>query len=172
MSETNPNGANQYKMDPRQQLFWELYATPGGETFGNAYQSALQAGYEEVYAVQITGAPWFKEKQRRLNLLSKAEEVLQETLNVDCHVPVVGMFGVVRDKETGEVVRKVDTQILKIKQDSAKFIASTQGKDKGYSTRSELTGKDGKDLLPAPILDLRTDDIHKDDSDQKDNRDQ
>lgn len=44
---TNPNGANQYLIDPRQKKCWDLYVNPKSETFGNALQSALKAGYTE-----------------------------------------------------------------------------------------------------------------------------
>ena len=77
---TNPNNANQYLLDPRQDLFWEFYATPGGETFGNAYRSAIKAGYKRQTAVTITRQNWFAEKYRRMNLLNKAEKVLKKLL--------------------------------------------------------------------------------------------
>ena len=47
MATTNPNKANQWKLDPRQKMCWDLYIDPNSPTFGNAYRSALQAGYEE-----------------------------------------------------------------------------------------------------------------------------
>jgi hypothetical protein len=47
--------------------------------------------------------------------------------------------------ETG----KLDKELLKIKQKEAEFIRETLGKDKGYSKRSELTGKDGERLIPT-----------------------
>ena len=127
---TNPNGANQYQLDPRQKLTWELYAKPGTEYFGNAYQSAMKAGYEEGYAAQITTAEWFLDKLRRLNMLSKAEKVLDKTLTYE---PV---------DEKGEI--KVD--LLRVQTDVAKHITKTLGKE-DYSERQELTGKDGKDLI-------------------------
>lgn len=128
--QTNPNGANQYQMDPRQKLCWDSYINPASKTFGNATQSAILAGYEPDYADQITTVEWFKGKVRRLNMLSKGEKVLDETLSYDAI------------DEKG----KVDVGIAKIKLDAAKFVNSTLGKDEGYSTRQEMTGKDGKDL--------------------------
>lgn len=128
---TNPYKANQYRLDPRQQLCWDFYIDPKSETFSNGLQSALKAGYEPEYAAQITVAPWFLEKLRKLELLPKAEKVLEEILDM-------------------EVSRK-EPILFKVKQDTAKFIAERLGKAQGYSTRSEITGKDGKDL-PAPIL--------------------
>ena len=76
-------------------------------------------------------------------MLGKAEKVLDECLEMDTVVPIV---------VDGEVIdKKVDAGLAKIKQDTAKFIASRLGKDNDWSERTELTGKDGKDL-PTPIL--------------------
>lgn len=130
MSQTNPNGANQYQLDPRQKLCWENYINPRSETFGNALQSALKAGYEEATANQITTYDWFVGKRRRLNLLSKAEKVLDETLEY------------IAINEEG----KVDAAVGRLKLDAAKVIATTLGKDEGYSTRSEVTGANGEAL--------------------------
>ena len=62
MAKSNPNKANQYQLDPRQKMCWDLYIDPNSPTFGNAYRSALQAGYEENTAAVITTLNWFKEK--------------------------------------------------------------------------------------------------------------
>lgn len=139
MARSNPNNANQYVLDPRQKLCWDLYVNPKSQYFGNAYQAAQAVGYEENTAAVITTQTWFKEKLRRLNMLSKSEKVLDEMLEMPVEqVKVVG--------ESGVVV--VDPSLVKIKQDTAKFLAERLGKDEGYSTRSELTGKDGADLIP------------------------
>ncbi len=135
---SNPNGANQYQLDPRQKLCWENYINPKSETFGNGTQSALKAGYEYVYADQITTVEWFKGKVRRLNMLSKAEKVLDEMLELDTQT--------VKQDEDGEQIIKIDPALVKIKQDTAKFIAERVGKSEGYSTRTEHTGAEGKDL--------------------------
>lgn len=121
MPETNPNGANQFVLDPRQKLCWESYINPRSETFGNAYRSAVLAGYEDETAKHITLQNWFLEKLRRLNLLSKGEKVLEETLDY-----------VVLNEEG-----KVDASIGRLKLDAAKHVTSTLGKDIGYSTKTE-----------------------------------
>lgn len=139
---TNPNGANQYQLDPRQKLCWEFYANPKSETFGNATQSAIRAGYEPDYADQITTIEWFKGNLRRLNMLSKAEKVLDEMLEM----PVETMKLEKNGDDYGEVV-KTEPALVKIKQDTAKFIAERVGKEH-YSSRSEVTGKDGEALIP------------------------
>ncbi len=132
---TNPNGANQYVLDPRQKLCWESYTNPNSKTFGNAYQSAMSAGYEEGYAAQITTVDWFLEKMRRLNMLSKAEKVLDKTLSYE---PV---------NEEGII----DTGLLRVQTDVAKHITSTLGKDEGYSTKTEGNGGGNINIL-MPVL--------------------
>ena len=51
-----------HSKNPRQKMCWDLYIDPNSPTFGNAYRSALQAGYEENTAAVITTLNWFKEK--------------------------------------------------------------------------------------------------------------
>lgn len=121
MAETNPNGANQYQLDPRQKLCWDYYVNPKSEMFGNAYGSAVKAGYEEYYARTITSTEWFREKVRRMNLLGKAENVLEKTLEYQAVT------------EDG----KIDSAIARVALDAAKFVASTQGKEAGYTTKVE-----------------------------------
>jgi hypothetical protein len=115
MAKPNPNGSNQYLLDPRQKLCWESYTNPKSETFGNAYKSALKAGYEESTALQITTEKWFTEKVRRMNLLGKAEKVLDETLEYDV------MNG-------GD---KIDSSIARVKVDAAKHVTQLRGKEEG-----------------------------------------
>ncbi len=122
MAESNPNNANQYQLDPRQKLCWENYTNPKSETFGNAYQSAMKAGYEEATAAQITTVDWFIEKRRRLNLVSKAEKVLDETLD---YIAV---------NNEG----KIDSQVGRLKLDAAKHITSSLGQDEGYKPSTIL----------------------------------
>lgn len=147
---SNPNGANQYLYDPRQELCWEYYINPESETFSNAYASAKKSKYEEYTAKRITSYAWFEERVRRMNLLGKAEKVLNETVEMETFLPVIGMFGPIIDRKTKKPLFKHDDKLLTIKQRSATFIAERLGKKKGYSTRTELTGADGKDL-PQPI---------------------
>lgn len=123
-------------MDPRQKTMWESYIGIKSETRGNAYRSALKAGYSNSYSVTITNRRFFKEKIRRLNMLSKAEKILDKTLSLK-----------VKD-ENG----KVQSDILRIQTDVAKHITKTLGKEEGYSERNEVTGKDGTDIAIASIV--------------------
>ena len=142
MQQPNPNGANQFQLDPRQNLCWGFYINPKSETFGNGTQSAIKAGYEPDYADQITTVTWFKGKLRRLNMLDKAEKVLDEMLEMPVNT--------LEYKSTGEERESVVTTnpaLVKVKQDTAKFLAERLGKDEGYSSRNEVTGKGGERLI-------------------------
>lgn len=86
------------------------------------------------------------QKERRL---MKAEQNIDEILDLDVEEPVVTMIGVLKDKD-GKEITKINPNLLRIKKDISQFVAETIGKN-DYSKRSELTGKDGKDL-PTPIL--------------------
>lgn len=147
MARNNPNNANQYVMDPRQSLCWSLYTDPKSKTFGNANQSALKAGFSKGYSDQITTRPWFQTKVRRIGMLDKAEKVLEECLEMPVSIEKLEGRG-----EDAELVVKTDPALIKIKQDTAKFIAERVGKNEGYSTRTELTGAEGEALIPKPIL--------------------
>jgi hypothetical protein len=122
MARSNPNNANQYQLDPRQKLCWDLYVNPKSKTFGNALQSALKAGYERTSAEHITLQDWFLEKTRRLNMLSKAEKVLDEALELPRQVNKEGM---------------IDSGLERVKTDVAKFLAERLGKNEGYTTKTE-----------------------------------
>jgi topoisomerase IA-like protein len=134
-------------LTPQQELFISYYTNPTSATFSNALQSALKAGYSQEYSESITAKDltWLSESIGSMKLLEKAERVLNETLDVEHVVPKIGMFGPIVDKETKEPVMEVDAHILKIKQDSAKFIAETVGKKK-YSKKSPMEGVDGQPL--------------------------
>jgi phage terminase small subunit len=120
--------ANQYLIDPRQKVAWDSYINPKSKTFGNATQSAIEAGYGKSYAEHIGKKEWWCGKMRKLNLLGKGEEVLEEMLNMAAD---------------GAAMKR-------IKLDTAKFVLEHLGKDMGYSRRSELTGKDGGPIQISP----------------------
>lgn len=127
----------QYLFDPRQKLCWDLYIDPTSETFGNVTQSALRAGYAEQTADNIMCAKWFKIRLNRLQMLEDAEKVLKEMVTMKTkNSKIVGT----------KFVEMEDSQLVKIKQDTAKFLAERLGKDDGYSSRGEITGKNGEKL--------------------------
>lgn len=71
--------ANQWTITPRQIKFVELWLTPGSETFGNAYQSAIKAGFSQDHAVRLTsdtvGAEWIAEAKKRLITLEPSHTI-------------------------------------------------------------------------------------------------
>lgn len=145
----NPNGANQWVADPRQQLFLAYYKDPTSKTFSNARQSALRAGFEEEYADNILGLmpTWLSEAIGGTSpLLMKAERNLEEFLELPNETQVVGMYGPLYKKEkvrdgffkNGKPkfknikvpVMELNPKVMKIKQDSSHFVAETVGKKK------------------------------------------
>lgn len=124
-------------LTPQQELFLSYYINPKSETFANAYASAIKAKYEDSYARNISGEmpDWMRENLGDMQMLRKAERVLDKTLEDDYAVQPVFVEG----EEVGE---QVNPALSKIQQDSAKFIAERLNKQK-YSTRQEHTGKDG-----------------------------
>lgn len=145
---TNPNGANSTQSDPREQLCWDNYIKSITENRENAYKAAIDAGYSESSAKNITMRDWFKErlgKLKRKDMLSDAEKLLHKTLKYE-HIDENG---------------KVNVQLLSVQTKVADTIVKTLGKDDGYSTRSEITGKDGEDISTTNIIYLPTKDYGK-----------
>ena len=121
-------------LTPQQELFLSYYTNPKSETFSNALQSAIKAGYSREYAESITvkDLRWLTENIADYKLLEKAEKVLNKTL----------------DLEPLNNEGKVDNALLKTQADVAKFVAETVGKTK-YSKRTELTGQNGSSIVFA-----------------------
>lgn len=117
--------ANGSTSDPREQICWDLYVNSITKGQANATKAAIKAGYSKDHSRNITLQGWFKErlsKLKRREMLSKAERNLDKILDL----PLEDKANIVLD--------------------ASKYITKTLGKDKGYSERAELTGKDGKDL--------------------------
>lgn len=68
---------------PRQQIFIANYTNPDSYSFGNAYQSALDAGYSESYARNITHLKpeFISEYIGKMELMEVAEKNMSEFLN-------------------------------------------------------------------------------------------
>ena len=119
--------ANQYEVDPRQAEFLKNYLDPKSDTFSNALQSALLAGYSQEYSESITSQmpDWLSEGLGDIKMLDKVEKNLNEFLDI------------------------ADD---KIRLDATKFVGETVGKAK-YSKRQELTGDKGEKLFNKDIND-------------------
>lgn len=132
-------------LTPQQASLWENYINPDSDTFGNVTMSARKAGYSDSYSDTVSQMDWFDGLRRRFNMRKKGEQVLDEMLDLP-----VTVAEYTRADEKGE--RKIayvvtDTALVKIKQDTAKFVVERLGKE-DWSSRSEVTGADG-----APLVD-------------------
>lgn len=100
---------NQYTApDPRQSLFLSLYLDPMSETFSNGLQSALKAGYAQEYAESLLAKmpEWLSENVGDVSRIKKAEQHLDEVLQVPILVQAMGAFG--------PLVKKIPTGKFKI----------------------------------------------------------
>lgn len=118
--------------DPRVDIFKQFYLRPDSYTFMNVRQSALRAGYSEQYANNITTqAPkWWTELVQssdytRAKMLNAAENNLYQVVSEEMHE---------------------DASHKRIQTDVSKYVTERLGKDH-YSTRSEVTGADGRRLF-------------------------
>lgn len=109
-------------LSSQQEVFLSEYLNPKSDTFGNAYRSALKAGFTESYAQNITAEKpqWLQDNIGRRDLLAKAEKVFHKTLNMKT------------DVEGHE-----DASLLRIQNDTAKFVGETVGKAI-YSKKSDI----------------------------------
>lgn len=128
------NGEEELILDIRQKIMWDNYVNPQSSTFANAHRSAVKAGFAATYARTITSRRFFVNRLRRLSMLPKAEKALDETL----------------DMETVDHNGKQQADLLRIKTDVAKHVTKTLGKDEGWSERTEITGKDGNQIVFLP----------------------
>lgn len=129
----NPNGANGTTSDPREQIMWDIYITNVKNGIDNAKKAAIEAGYSEPHADNITLQGWFKgrkDKLRRSDMLSKAERNLDKVLD----------FDMIDDEG------KINTQVASLVTTVSTTVVKTLGKDEGYSERKELTGANGEPL--------------------------
>jgi predicted transcriptional regulator len=131
---------NQHQPDPRQQLFLTHYIDPKSETFSNALQSALKAGYSEEYANNITGQlpDWLSDALGDNKRLKKAEKLLDSIL----------------DMQAVDQEGKVDNALISNQVKVATLYAKGLGKAK-YSERVEQTGKDGGAIEVTTITGMK-----------------
>lgn len=117
-------------INPMQRMFIDNYTNVKSATFGNAYKSAIQAGFKHGYAEQILFKKhkWLQGIDSVLNderMLSKAEENFRE---------VQGLQVAHYDKKLDKVV--VATDVLAHRNKVDMFLAERLNKAK-YSTRTE-----------------------------------
>lgn len=118
----NPNRVNQYtEPDPRQSLFLSYYLDPKSDTFSNALQSGLKAGFTEEYST---------------NLLSLMPKWLSETLDESKYLRML-------KKAEARLEVLAESEDEKVGLEASKFISGRLGK-RIWSDRTEITGENGK----------------------------
>lgn len=139
-----PKGTNGDRK--KQDLTWEYYIKSWRAGEPSAYKAAIAAGYAHNTAINITANKWFKEKRdklKRSRMLTKAEANLSRIMNLDYSRMKLVDSGA-KDEEGNPIMSKeesVDRDVLKVVADVSKMIVTNLGKDVGYSTKTEVSGK-------------------------------
>ena len=119
---------NQHQPDPRQALFLTYYLDPKSDTFSNALQSALEAGYSQEYAENIMSLmpSWLSDTIADLYIASEAQDNIRKAIT-GSHEDIVKEFG------------------KNVKWEATTLAAKGLMKNK-YSERIEQTGANGAPL--------------------------
>lgn len=122
-------------LTPQQKLFLQAYLDPKSDTFSNALQSGLKAGYSQEYSETITAQmpDWLSESLGDASLVAKAMANLSELLD--------------------------QNEDMKVKADMTKFTLKGLKRDK-FSERTEITGKDGTPIIVMPQEIIQKNDIN------------
>lgn len=127
--ETTTKHPYQRIQSPLQIMFWSNYIQPSTETFGNAYKSAIVAGYTDESARNVTTKQWFKHGENYYHeLLQQAEKVLLEDLRMDIWEEVI-----YKGMKTGE--RRINPNLARLRSEMARFVCLTIGREKYHYYR-------------------------------------
>jgi len=112
------------KIDPRKQLFLDLYKDPVSETFGNAYRTALKCGYSEAHSKKLTSrVDWIPANmQSDVKLIQGAEQHFRDIIELMPNYD-----------------DKLGIDIAKMKTDVAKYITDNLAKQK-YNKKGDEQG--------------------------------
>lgn len=123
-------------LNPNQEKFITFYLDPESDTFGNAVQSGLKAGYEEEYARNILSLmpKWLKENLEDAGLVSKALSNLSTFIDSEADDPT--------DKKLKWDATKFTLDRLSKKFRDKKDITS-DGKPINIVLSEEIAGKNG-----------------------------
>jgi hypothetical protein len=132
------------RLKPKQVDFVNYYTNPASDTYGNAAQSAMKAGYSKSYAydrayaklvplvpkeIKLRESKVIEESTRHHRLLEKAEKVIEDDLDIPTNA---------------------EPRLRQIRSKTSHFIAETVGKDT-FSKRTE-TITQGKSVIPDNAL--------------------
>jgi len=141
----NKKDTPQYHFDLRQDIAWNLYIDQRSESFNNAYKSAVKAGFSDSTSRCISSETWWINKVKLLaEMLPLAEKILMEDMEMETKIPIL-----INQK----IEYKVDSSLRKIRNETAKFIGSTVGRNK-YHTKTEVETTNIISLVQGnPLLD-------------------
>lgn len=108
-----------------QMMALEYYFDPTSPTFGKPSECGVRAGYTPKTARIISTFQWWKDALAAANrvLLQKAERNLDEMLDLECNVSLI-------DNKSGLEIKKINSNLMRIKADITKFVAERMGKEK------------------------------------------
>lgn len=131
-------------LTPQQELFLAYYTDPKSDTFSNATQSAIKAGYTKSYGDNITTLlpDWLLESIGDMKRLRKAEKRLDQILDLE---PV---------NDEGQV----DNSLIANQMKAINLVTKGIGKS-NYSERTEVTGKDGGAIEINNVTELSDDEL-------------
>lgn len=131
-------------LTPQQENFLAYYTDPRSDTFSNAYQSALKAGYAKEYSESITAQlpDWLSESLGDMKRLRRAEKRLDQILDLE---PV--------DEEG-----RIDNSLIANQMKAINLVTKGIGKAK-YSERQEHTGANGGAIEVNNIHELTDDEL-------------
>ena len=138
--------AKERLLDPKQEAFLHYYTDRRSNSFCNAYQSAIKAGYSESYALNIKHLlpDWLSESIGDTTRLRKAEQLMDKIIALEAMT------------EDGKVDNSLIANQIKV----ISLIAKGIGKGK-YSERTELTGKEGGPIETKDLSELSDEELDR-----------
>jgi hypothetical protein len=111
--------------DPRRTMFASYYLDPMSNTFSNALQSAIKAGFTPHYAKSIlsTKPKWLWDIVGRMDFMDTVKANIKKHLELKTITPVMTAFGPYIDKKTKKMLYQEDSKLLKLQQDMTMFVA-------------------------------------------------
>jgi hypothetical protein len=147
---THPSIRCKNKDNNRRELCWKYYLETVRDGNPSARASAIRAGFSENTAINIGNIKWFKDKKDKLRqskMMTNSERNLARFVNMS--------ITKLKKLEDGTEEEVFDIEKAKLVADISKFILSTIGKDKGYSSKTEVKVT----AIPVPIMQLDAMDI-------------
>ncbi len=136
--------------DPRRSAFAAAYYDSDSDTYANAYQSAIKAGFGEEYARVITSInlKWVSDIIRNLDILEDARRNLKEDLNMTTVSPILTPFGPYKDKKTKKMVYLPNSELIAKRQKATTFVLEATDETFRKTQKVDITSG-GKRIQPV-----------------------